>query len=252
MPVSTYSGLPGDRADDIYLPTSFGALAQLVERLVRNEKVSGSNPLCSISPCFLRHRPRVFPSLWLSADALTIDASFRKRILLDLRASVGLGMLIHPGVRGRVARRAWLHSRCLSIRRSMPHSYLPVLVFFVVALLVPLGSLALARMWMRGFTPVKHGRTKNDFYECGVEPLSAPQSRFHSQYYLFGLLFLIFDVETVFLLPFAVAFLDLSPSSFFIAMLFLLLLAEGLLWAWAKGFLAWRTPNRTQLVIHGD
>jgi len=134
----------------------------------------------------------------------------------------------------------------------MSHPYLPVLVFFAVALLVPIGSLALARLWMRGFTPVKRGRTKNDFYECGVEPLSAPQSRFHSQYYLFGLLFLIFDVETVFLLPFAVAFLDLSPGSFLIAMLFLLLLAEGLVWAWAKGLLTWRTPAKPPIVIHGD
>jgi len=124
----------------------------------------------------------------------------------------------------------------------MNHPYLPVLVFFAVALAVPIGSLILARLWMNFFTPIKRGAEKNALYECGVSPLSERQTRFHSQYYLFGLLFLLFDVEIVFLLPFAVAFLDLSVGSFLIAMLFLLLLAEGLLWAWTKGLLDWHAP----------
>lgn len=122
----------------------------------------------------------------------------------------------------------------------MSHPYLPVLIFFAVALAVPIGALALARVWMRFFTPIKRGKTKNALYECGVEPLDEPQVRFHSQYYLFGLLFLLFDVETVFLLPFAVAFLNLPVGGFLVAMLFLLLLAEGLLWAWMRGLLDWR------------
>ena len=127
----------------------------------------------------------------------------------------------------------------------MNHPYLPVLVFFAVALAVPVGSLILARVWMCFFTPIKRGKDKNALYECGVDPLAGRQTRFHSQYYLFGLLFLLFDVETVFLLPFAVSFLDLSVGSFLVAMLFLLLLAEGLLWAWSKGLLAWRGPARS-------
>lgn len=122
----------------------------------------------------------------------------------------------------------------------MTHPFLPVLVFFAVALAVPIGALVLARVWMHFFTPIKKGKHKNALYECGVEPLDEPQVRFHSQYYLFGLLFLLFDVETVFLLPFAVAFLKMSTAGFFVAMLFLLLLAEGLLWAWMRGLLDWR------------
>jgi NADH:ubiquinone oxidoreductase subunit 3 (subunit A) len=132
------------------------------------------------------------------------------------------------------------------------HPYLPVLVFFAVALAVPFASLVAARLWMNCFTPIKHGENKNALYECGVDPLAERQTRFQSQYYLFGLLFLIFDVETVFLLPFAVAFLDLSVGAFLVAMLFLLLLAEGLLWAWTRGFLAWRGPVNTNLKIHAD
>jgi len=122
----------------------------------------------------------------------------------------------------------------------MNHPYFPVLIFFAVALVVPIGALTLARVWMCFFTPIKRGNEKNALYECGVNPLAERQTRFHSQYYLFGLLFLLFDVETVFLLPFAVAFLKLSVGAFLIAMLFLVLLAEGLVWAWSKGLLNWR------------
>jgi NADH-quinone oxidoreductase subunit A len=129
----------------------------------------------------------------------------------------------------------------------MNHSFFPVLIFFFVALAVPLGALALARVWMTFFTPLKPGKDKQALYECGVNPLADRQTRFHSQYYMFGLLFLLFDVETVFLLPFAVAFLKLPWQAFAGAMLFLLLLAEGLLWAWSKGLLDWRATPKTQL-----
>ncbi|MEO8614744.1 MAG: NADH-quinone oxidoreductase subunit A [Luteolibacter sp.] len=134
----------------------------------------------------------------------------------------------------------------------MNHPYLPVLIFFGVALAVPIGSLTLARVWMIFFTPIKRGKEKNALYECGVNPLAERQTRFHSQYYLFGLLFLLFDVETIFLLPFAVAFLKLSIGSFLVAMLFLLLLAEGLAWAWSKGLLNWRGTAKPNLTYHGD
>lgn len=133
----------------------------------------------------------------------------------------------------------------------MNHPYLPVLIFFGVALAVHIASLTLARVWMTFFTPIKRGKEKNALYECGVNPLAERQTRFHSQYYLFGLLFLIFDVETVFLLPFAVAFLKLSTGAFLAAMLFLLLLAEGLVWAWSKGLLNWRGPAKPDLTIFG-
>lgn len=134
----------------------------------------------------------------------------------------------------------------------MNHPYLPVLIFFGVALAVPIAALTLARVWMTFFTPIKRGKEKNALYECGVNPLAERQTRFHSQYYLFGLLFLLFDVETVFLLPFAVAFLQLSAGAFLAAMLFLLLLAEGLVWAWSKGLLNWRGPAKPNLTIFGD
>lgn len=129
-------------------------------------------------------------------------------------------------------------------RSVMDHSFFPVLIFFAVALAVPLGALTLAHVLTRIITPAKPGVHKLSLYECGVDPLTVRQTRFHSQYYMFGLLFLLFDIETVFLLPFAVAFLKLPWQAFVGAMIFLLLLAEGLLWAWTKGLLDWRTAPK--------
>jgi len=139
----------------------------------------------------------------------------------------------------------------------MNHPYLPVLVFFVVALAVPIGALVLARVWMALFTPIKKGKTKNALYECGVEPLAGRQGRFHSQYYMFGLLFLIFDVEAVFLFPFAVAFIEFDKvpggtAAYWVSMVFLLLLAESLLWAWTRGLMNWRAPANPKLKTYGD
>ena len=131
----------------------------------------------------------------------------------------------------------------------MNHPYLPVLIFFAVALAVPIGALVLARVWMTFFTPLKPGKDKQALYECGVNPLADRQTRFHSKYYMFGLLFLLFDVETIFLLPFAVAFLGLDYPSFIAAMIFLLLLAEGLVWAWSKGLLDWRATPKVQAAV---
>ncbi len=125
-------------------------------------------------------------------------------------------------------------------RRCMNHPYLPVLVFFGIALAIPVGSLVLARVWMQFFTPIKQGK------------VAGRQTRFNSQYYMFGLLFLLFDVETVFLLPFAVGFLDMSVGAFLVAMLFILLLAEGLVWAWSKGLLNWRVNSQPNYKAYGD
>ena len=63
--------------------------------------------------------------------------------------------------------------------------------------------------------------------------------RFRSAYYLYAIIFLIFDVEAVFLMPFAVAFTGLSMAACAAMLVFVLLLVEGLAWAWAKGILTW-------------
>ena len=125
----------------------------------------------------------------------------------------------------------------------MPTEYNPYLflvVFMVVAVLFALLPLALARLWAARYSPAKPGLQKNATYECGLETTGATTVQFKSEYYLYGLIFLIFDVETVFLLPFAVSFLDLSYGALVAMLIFVLLLVEGLAWAWMKGILTWK------------
>ena len=118
--------------------------------------------------------------------------------------------------------------------------YLLIVVFAVAAVLFALVPLGLARLWSKKFSPIKPGPDKNATYECGLESKGDAWVQFKSEYYLYAILFLIFDVETIFLLPFAVAFTSLSVGAFVAMMIFLLLLVEGLIWAWQKGVLTWK------------
>jgi len=118
--------------------------------------------------------------------------------------------------------------------------YLLIVVFAVAAVLFALVPLGLARLWAKKFSPIKPGPDKNATYECGLESKGDAWVQFKSEYYLYAILFLIFDVETIFLLPFAVAFTSLSAGAFVAMMIFLLLLVEGLIWAWQKGVLTWK------------
>jgi NADH:ubiquinone oxidoreductase subunit 3 (subunit A) len=121
---------------------------------------------------------------------------------------------------------------------TQPYLLIVVMIAATVAFaLVPLG---LARLWAKRFSPRKPGPLKSASYECGLESKGAAWMQFKSEYYLYAILFLIFDVETIFLLPFAVACKGLSVGAFVAMMVFLLLLVEGLVWAWMKGVLTWK------------
>jgi NADH-quinone oxidoreductase subunit A len=117
--------------------------------------------------------------------------------------------------------------------------YLFILVLMAGAVGFALAPLALAWLWAWKFSPRKPGQNKNAIYECGLESKGDAWVQFKSEYYLYAIIFLIFDVETIFLLPFAVAFGGLSGGAFVAMMVFLLLLVEGLVWAWKKGVLRW-------------
>ncbi len=122
----------------------------------------------------------------------------------------------------------------------MTPDHLRLLVFLAVAVLFPLLPLLLARLWFLRFSPLKPSLEKNRAYECGVIPLGKSGVSFKPQYYLYGLVFLVFDVEAVFLFPFAAAFLELPLAACGVMLVFLLLIFEGLVWAWWKGLLRWR------------
>ncbi len=118
--------------------------------------------------------------------------------------------------------------------------YLVLVVLLAGAILFALAPLTLAWLWARVFSPPKPGASKNAIYECGLESKGDAWIQFRSEYYVYAIIFLIFDVEALFLLPFAVAFTGLSTGAFIAIIVFLLLLAEGLAWAWYKGVLTWR------------
>ncbi len=119
-------------------------------------------------------------------------------------------------------------------------SYLALVVLMVTAVGMAAVPLTLAWLWARYFSPKKPGKDKNATYECGLEAKGDAWIQFKAEYYLYAIIFLVFDVETIFLLPFAVAFTGLSVGAFVAMMVFLMLLVEGLVWAWTKGVLTWK------------
>jgi NADH:ubiquinone oxidoreductase subunit 3 (subunit A) len=118
--------------------------------------------------------------------------------------------------------------------------YLVLVLLMVSAVGCAAAPLTLAWLWARFFSPQKPGADKNAIYECGLESKGDAWIHFRSEYYLYGIIFLVFDVETIFLLPFAVSFTGLGPGAFVAMIVFLLLLVEGLVWAWRKGILTWK------------
>ena len=118
--------------------------------------------------------------------------------------------------------------------------YLFIVLLGLSAVLFALTPLALAWLWARKFSPNKPGLEKNATYECGLESKGDAWIQFKSEYYLYGIIFLVFDVETIFLLPFAVSFTEMGAGAFLSLMVFLFLLVAGLAWAWMKGILTWK------------
>lgn len=117
--------------------------------------------------------------------------------------------------------------------------YTVIVVLLVAAIGFGIGPLALAWLWARIYSPNKPGLTKNATYECGLESTGDAWIQFKAEYYLYAIVFLIFDVEAIFLLPFAVAFSGLNAGACLAMLIFLFLLVEGLVWACQKGVLTW-------------
>lgn len=108
-------------------------------------------------------------------------------------------------------------------------------LLLVVAAIFPLIAMFL------GFTlrPRKPAPVKKSAYECGVETIGETWVRFRVQYYIYALIFVIFDVETVFLFPWAVAYNQLDLYALVEMFIFLMILLGGLVYAWRKGALEW-------------
>src|SRR5512141_1427055 len=110
-----------------------------------------------------------------------------------------------------------------------------VLVMLVAATLI-MGGTLLAASFLR---PKKPSKAKLETYECGMETVGDAWVQFRVQYYIFALIFVLFDVGGVFLFPFAVAYNALPLYAVGIITLFILTLLGSLLYAWRKGVLQW-------------
>lgn len=118
---------------------------------------------------------------------------------------------------------------------SYYYPYLVLAVMFLCAVGFALGPLIIA--WF--VAPKKPSKIKNAIYECGLESKGDAWVQFKVQYYIYALMFVIFDIEVLFILPWAVAYGTLGWAAFGVMILFLVILAEGLVYAWKKGVLRW-------------
>ena len=117
----------------------------------------------------------------------------------------------------------------------MPEAYIPVLLFVLVAIAVAVGIL----MFTSLIKSSKYNKVKLQPYECGVEPDTDARGRYSIRYYLIGMLFVIFDVETVFMFPWAVIMDELLLFGLIEMLVFLFILVIGYVYAWRKGALEW-------------
>jgi len=114
--------------------------------------------------------------------------------------------------------------------------YFPVLVFAVLAAALPLGTIFVARVVQRN----RPNPAKLEPYECGIEPsTSAFDTRFSVRYFLIAVLFIVFDVETVFLFPWAIRFKQLGWFGAVEMAIFLGILLIGYFYAWKRKVLSW-------------
>jgi NADH-quinone oxidoreductase subunit A len=110
-----------------------------------------------------------------------------------------------------------------------------IAILAIVSLATPVAPIAIGRL----IGPRKPNPAKSSTYECGVETVGDTWVQFKVQYYIFALVFLVFDIEVVFLYPWAVAYNRLPLFGMVAGVIFIVTLAEALIYAWRKGALEW-------------
>jgi NADH-quinone oxidoreductase subunit A len=118
-------------------------------------------------------------------------------------------------------------------------AYTPVMIFFVFAVIFPVLPVVVGKF----LRPYRYGAAKMRPYECGIDPVTEAHDRFTVRYYIVAMLFLVFDVETIFLLPWAIIFMgdEFSFTKFALLEMFVFIgiLVVGYYYAWRKGALEW-------------
>ena len=117
----------------------------------------------------------------------------------------------------------------------MPSGYLPIFIFVAIAILFPTVTIIVARL----IRPSSPSVTKLEAYECGIKAASDSRGRYTVRFYIIAILFVIFDVETIFLFPWAVRYKALGWFGVAEMLVFLGILVVGYIWAYKKGALEW-------------
>ena len=117
----------------------------------------------------------------------------------------------------------------------MPRSYIPILIFLALAAAFPVVTLLAAKL----IRPSVPGKVKAEPYECGIEPEGDTRGRYSIRFYLVAILFVIFDVETVFLFPWAIQYNVLGLFGLIEMLVFLAILIFGYIWVLRQGALKW-------------
>lgn len=122
----------------------------------------------------------------------------------------------------------------------MPQGY--DIDWITVLLVAVVGLVAVGGMFLTSYlvAPKRPSEAKDTPYECGIPPEPFAWSQIHIRYYVFAILFIIFDVEAVFLFPWAVVFLKTIPAVFYEMLIFIGILFFGVVYGWRKGVLQWR------------
>jgi NADH-quinone oxidoreductase subunit A len=117
----------------------------------------------------------------------------------------------------------------------MLDSYLPLLILIGISAAQAVGMVVLSQV----LSPTKTTAVKSAPYESGIDPLGSTRERFSVKFYVVAILFIVFDVETVFLVPWAVVMREVGAAGFAAAAIFIFILTVGLVYEWKKGALEW-------------
>jgi NADH-quinone oxidoreductase subunit A len=118
---------------------------------------------------------------------------------------------------------------------TYPETYWPVLLQALIAMAVAAGMIGVS--YILGHKV--RNRVKDMPYECGIVPTGSARERFSVKFYLVGMLFILFDIEAIFLYPWAVVYRELKLFAFFEMLLFIALVLAGFFYIWKKGALDW-------------
>jgi NADH:ubiquinone oxidoreductase subunit 3 (subunit A) len=120
--------------------------------------------------------------------------------------------------------------------QALFENYVAVLLAAITGCILVVTALIGTRI----LAPFSSTREKGIAYECGMLPIGRIRTQIHVRYYVYAILFLIFDVEAVFLFPWAVSLVQIGETALYSMIIFILILGAGLLYAWKKGALEWR------------